>query len=159
MPGLKLNRISERDPWWLVLLSRWSHWGRVTHICASKLPIIGSDNGLSPGRHQAIIWINVGILSIGPMEINFIEILIEIETFSFKKMHLNMSSGKWPPFCLGLYVLNHSVKSLKLVSIYGYPIFERILVIYGTEIFVPAMATRATYSICCIIEYIRLAYG
>ena len=27
---------------------------------------IGSDNGLSPGRHQAIIWTNVDILSIAP---------------------------------------------------------------------------------------------
>ena len=33
-----------------------THWGRVTHICVSKLNIIGSDNGLSPGRRQAIIW-------------------------------------------------------------------------------------------------------
>ena len=32
-----------------------THWGRVTHICVSKLTIIGSDNGLSPGRCQAII--------------------------------------------------------------------------------------------------------
>ena len=32
-----------------------THWGRVTHICVSELTIIGSDNGLSPGRHQAII--------------------------------------------------------------------------------------------------------
>ena len=32
-----------------------SHWGRVTHICANKITIIGSDNGLSPGRRQAII--------------------------------------------------------------------------------------------------------
>ena len=31
------------------------HWGRVTHICVSNLTIIGSDNGLSPGRRQAII--------------------------------------------------------------------------------------------------------
>ena len=29
--------------------------GRVTYICVSKIIIIGSDNGLSPGRHQAII--------------------------------------------------------------------------------------------------------
>ena len=30
-----------------------THWGRVTHICVSKLIVIGSDNGLSPGwpRH------------------------------------------------------------------------------------------------------------
>ena len=32
-----------------------THWGRVTHICVSKLTIIGPDNGLSPGRRQAII--------------------------------------------------------------------------------------------------------
>ena len=33
-----------------------THWGRVTHICGSKLAIIGSDNGLAPGRRRAIIW-------------------------------------------------------------------------------------------------------
>ena len=36
----------------------WSHltrWGWVMHICVSKLSILGSDNGLSPGRRQAII--------------------------------------------------------------------------------------------------------
>ena len=32
--------------------------GRVTHICVGHLTIIGSDNGLSPGRRQAIIWSN-----------------------------------------------------------------------------------------------------
>ena len=31
------------------------HWSRVTHVCVSKLPIRGSDNGLSPGRRQASI--------------------------------------------------------------------------------------------------------
>ena len=30
-----------------------THWGRVTHICVGKQTIIGSDNGLSPGRRQA----------------------------------------------------------------------------------------------------------
>ena len=38
-----------------------THWGRVTHIYVSNLTIIGSDNGLSPGRRQAIIWTNAGI--------------------------------------------------------------------------------------------------
>ena len=70
-----------------------THWGRVTHICVSKLTIIGSDSGLSPGRRQAIIWTNAGILLIGPLGTNFGEILPEIHTFSFKKMHLEMSSG------------------------------------------------------------------
>ena len=84
---------------------RTPHWGRVTHICVSKLTIIGSDNGLSPGRRQAIIWTNAEILLIGPLGTKFGEILIEIHTFPFKKMHLKMSSGKWRPFCLGLNVI------------------------------------------------------
>ena len=83
-----------------------THWGRVTHICVSKITIIGSDNGLSPGRSQAIIWTSVGTLLIWPLGTNFSEILIEIYTFSFKKMHLKMSSAKWRPFCLGLNALN-----------------------------------------------------
>ena len=55
--------------------------------------IIDSDNGLSPGRRQAIIWTNAGVLLIGPLEANFSEILIDIYTFSFKKNLLKMSSG------------------------------------------------------------------
>ena len=50
----------------------------MTHICVSKLTIIGSDNGLSPGRRQAIIWTNAGILLIWPLGTNFSEISIEI---------------------------------------------------------------------------------
>ena len=84
-----------------------THWGRVTHICASKLTIIGSDNGLSPGRRQAIIWTNAGILLIGPLEANFSEIWIEILICSFKKMRLKVSSAKWRPYCFGLNVLTH----------------------------------------------------
>ena len=56
--------------------------------------IIGSDNGLLPGRRQAIIWTNAGILLTGPLGINFSEISIKINTFSFKKMHLKMLSVK-----------------------------------------------------------------
>ena len=83
-----------------------THWGRVTHKCVSKRTIIGSDNGLSPGRRQAIIWTNAGILRIGPVGTNLGEILSEIYTFSFTKMHLKMSSAKWRPFCLDFNVLN-----------------------------------------------------
>ena len=75
-----------------------SHWGQVTHICVSKLSILGSDNGLSPDRRQAIIWTNAEILLMWPLGTNFWEILVEINTFPFKKMHLKMSSGKWRPF-------------------------------------------------------------
>ena len=83
-----------------------THWGRVTHICVGKLTNLGSDNGLSPGRRQAIIWTNAGISLIGPLGTNFSEILIGIQTFSFTKMHLKMSSAKWRPFCLSLNELN-----------------------------------------------------
>ena len=79
----------------------------MTHICVGNLIILGSDNGLSPGRRQAIIWTNAGILLIGPFGTNFSEILIGIQTFSFKKIHLKMSSAKWRPFCLGLNVLRY----------------------------------------------------
>ena len=51
------------------------------HICVSKLTIVGSDNGLSPDRHQAIIWTNAGILSIGPLGTKLSEILIAIHKF------------------------------------------------------------------------------
>ena len=43
-----------------------TQWGRVTHICDSKLANTASDNGLSPGWRLAIIWTNAGILLIGP---------------------------------------------------------------------------------------------
>ena len=57
-----------------------THWGRLTHICVSKLTIIGSENGLSPVRRQAIIWLDDGILLSmlsRPLGTNLIKILIE----------------------------------------------------------------------------------
>ena len=91
----------------ICMVKMLTHWGRVTHICVSKLTIIGSDNGLSPGRCQAIIWNNAGLLLIEPLGTHFSKISIGIQRFSFKKMHLNMSSAKWRPFCLGLNVLKN----------------------------------------------------
>ena len=82
-----------------------TRWGRVAHICVSKLTTVGSDNGLSPGRRQAIIWTNARILLIGPLGTSGSGILIGIQTFSFRKMHLKISSAKWRPFCLDLNVL------------------------------------------------------
>ena len=40
-----------------------THWGRVIYASV-KHTNIASDNGLSPVRRQAIIWINAAILSI-----------------------------------------------------------------------------------------------
>ena len=74
-----------------------THWGRVTHTCVSKRTIIVSDNGLSPCRRQAIIWINDGTLSIRIIGTYFSEMLIGISTFSLKKLHLKISSAQWRP--------------------------------------------------------------
>ena len=90
---------------WSALQVVLIHWGQVMHIWISKLTITGPDNDLGPTRQQVIIWTNDGILFIGPLGTNFNEILIKIHTFSFKKMHLNMSSGKRQPSCLCLNVL------------------------------------------------------
>ena len=71
-----------------------THWGRVTHICDSKLTIIGSDKGLASGRRQAIIRSNAGMLLNGHIGTNFSEIVIEIPTFAFKKTYFKMPSAK-----------------------------------------------------------------
>ena len=45
-----------------------THWGLGMHICISKLTIISSDNGLAPGRHQALCvnqWCNIVNWSLG----------------------------------------------------------------------------------------------
>ena len=54
---------------------------------------------------KPFIWTNVGILSIGPLETNFSEILIKIQIISFKERYLKLSTAKWWPFWLSLNVL------------------------------------------------------
>ena len=89
----------------------------MTQICVSKLTIIGPDNGLPPGRRQAIICTNVGILLTGTLKTKFNEIFIKIHIFSFKKIHskfrlengshfvsasmcsLVEAEAKWTSFC------------------------------------------------------------
>ena len=95
--------------------------------------LIGALNSLRPSdaymRHYNITTllqimacrVNAGILLIGPLGTNFSEILVEIYTFSFRKMHWKMSSGKCRPFCLGLNVLN------KFRNIHNEEINERSL--------------------------------
>ena len=99
--SMGLTECGHYSDWPKNIFQHLTHWGRVVHICVSKLTIIGSDNGLS----EAIIWTNDGILWIGPLGTNFSEIVIEVYTFSFKKMDLKILLRKWCPFCLGLNVL------------------------------------------------------
>ena len=79
----------------------------MTHTaeCGSKLSIIVSDHSLSPDRCQANIWTSAGILLTGFLKTYFSgEILIDILTFSSKKMRLRVSPVKWGASCLGLNV-------------------------------------------------------
>ena len=106
------------------------HWGRVTHICVSNLTIIGSDNGLLPGRRQAIIWTNTGILLIGPLRTNFSEISIEILTFSIKKMRFKVSSAKMAailsrPQCVKNKLLTEPPRNLQKIYLFNILSFYR----------------------------------
>ena len=72
---------------------------------------MGSDNGLSPGRSQAIISTNAGIFLIGPLETNFSEIFIEIKIFSLTNLRLKVSSAKVAailsrPQCVKILTMN-----------------------------------------------------
>ena len=91
-----------------------THWGQVTHKCVSKLTIIGSDNGLSPGRRQAIIWTNDGILLIGPLATNVSVILIENSYIFFQENAFENIVWKMAAICLGLNVVNWLEKSPKI---------------------------------------------
>ena len=133
------------DPaWYMDHDTRYSltHWGRVTHICVSKLTIIDSDNGLSPDRRQAIIWTNAVILLIGHLGTNFSEILIEILTFSFKKMRFKVSSAKRQPFCLGLNVLKMPHRS----SIWDMDVFSKLSLNYSIYLMMPCNAVYNIYA-------------
>ena len=81
---------------WYTLGNIWlTHLPLVPHIDSSVNRVsIGSGNGLSPVRGQAIIRNNADLLSIGPLGTNFSEIRMKIQNFSFMKMHLKMSPSK-----------------------------------------------------------------
>ena len=115
-----LHAISCYNGTWLYI--NWeffdlAHWGWVTYICISDLIITGSDNDLSPSQHLAIIWTNTEMLWVELLGTNFSEILSGIQTFSFKKMYLKMSSGKCQPLCLGLNVLKHIIMETFIIEI------------------------------------------
>ena len=124
----------------------------MTHICIDKLIIIGSDNGLSPGRRQAIIRTNCGILLIMHLGINCNEIPIKIHAFSFNKsiwkcrpeMTAILSRPQWVmylyQFCMitalllqmypvwqqGCWVITSSARDRPFVTRYGESISTRV---------------------------------
>ena len=128
---LRLNKRSsiQSGGWWLEILSRtlWRHCNGMIMVGPLRgkppspvVPLQSTSNVklfcflvwflLSPGRRQAIIWTNTGILLIRSQERNLNETLIEINIFSLKKMHLKIKSGKWRPFYVGLNVLRRDIE-------------------------------------------------
>ena len=102
---LRPNKRSSKQPWgwWFETLS-WSLWRHCNVVPTHGIPlrlyarvnpdIIGSDNGLSPARLQAIIWTNSNLLSIGLVGTNFGETLTKSthsqpRNFSWKCCLLN----------------------------------------------------------------------
>ena len=131
--------------------SNLTHWGQVTRICVADLTITGSDNGLSPGRHQAIIRTNAGISSIGPLGTNFSEILIETLTFSSKKMCFKMSSAKWRSFCLN--VLTNSCFNASLCLIDSSFIYNEMLILFLQKIYQGSLTISWQFSPLATITY------
>ena len=94
----------------------------MTHICVGNLNVIGPDNGLSPGRRQAIIWTNAGILWIGPLGTNVSEILIEILIFVIQEnacesVVCEMASILSRPQCVNWLMQVVSVKLINTLSL------------------------------------------
>ena len=74
-----------------------SHVARERSLEVFWILLIGS-------RYHRAHW-DLWNRTIGPLETKFNEILINIDTFSFAKMHFKRPSTKWQPFCPCLYVL------------------------------------------------------
>ena len=101
-----------------VCLCSLIHWGWVMHICIGKLTIIGSDNGLSPGQCQGIIWTNAGIVLIGlknKFQWNFYwNLYVFIQEHALENVVWKMTAILSQPQCVTVF--NTSVGFLKSVS-------------------------------------------
>ena len=95
-------------------INRWyhsgklTHWGRVTHICVSDLTIIGSDNGLSPGRRQAIIRTNARILLKRPLRTNLRNSIIFIHDNAFESVVCEKAAILSRPQYLKHTIISHN---------------------------------------------------
>ena len=67
--------------------------------------LMGQNEAYMLGRYQTIIWTNAGIVLIRTSGTNFNEIWSEIHIFTYKKLHLKLSSAKWRSFCFDLNIL------------------------------------------------------
>ena len=105
------------------------YWNGAQFVgCHWKSKLIEAERRIYAPSH---IWTNARILLIGLLGTNLREISIAIHMFSFKKMHLKISSAKWRPFCLGLSVLFKFKFKFKIV----YCFLFTVLVIHTFNLF------------------------
>ena len=94
---VNFRAVSQENLKIFIFVMNLTHWGRVTHICVGNLNIIGS--AASHYLHQC--W---NIVNWTPR--NKLRWNVNQNSYIFiHEIHLEMSSGKWRPFCLGLNVL------------------------------------------------------
>ena len=92
------TRLQNRNLYWIFLDEVGSD--QSGGILSLFMSIACSDNGLSLGRRQAIIWISAWLLSTKPLGTHFSEIIsIKTQSFSFTRMHLKKMCATWRPFC------------------------------------------------------------
>ena len=89
------NKSQQFGVWPLEVNNRTKNRSRNIYQIFNELTIIGSDNGLMRGRHQAIIWTNEGILNK----------LLGILNRNSRKRISEMSFAKWRQIGFGLNVL------------------------------------------------------
>ena len=66
----------------------------VTHVCVGERGQHWFGSWLVACSAPSITLTNADLLSIGPLWMNVCEILIEIQIFSMKKMHMKIAPGK-----------------------------------------------------------------
>ena len=83
-----------------------THWSRVTHICVGNLTIIGSDNGLAPGRNS-YIFIQENVFRNVVCEMaailyrsHYVNIPHTLPHHQQRRMHQKQTpETKWPTIC------------------------------------------------------------
>ena len=120
-----------------------THWRRVSHICGGESTITGSDNGLSLGRRQAIIWSSAGVLLIWTLGTNFNRILIGIQTFSIHENAFENVVCEMTSICLGLNGWTEGWKDMNFPGI----------LLYFTKIITKNTFVTKLYNTCNFCHY------
>ena len=120
--------------------------------CVSVITaFIGSDNGFTLVRCQAIVWSNDGLLLNEPLRKELIEILIKSYKSLFVTMRSKMPSARWRSFCLGLNM------SYRLVTRFAWNVTFLDLVAYMHRLII-GLDTVVGYSVPthCLSQYLLI---